>query len=332
MTRRLLIVVLIVVLFALNLFVGAVSIPWTDTLTVLTGGTVDNAAWTYIILDSRLPSAVTALLCGAALAAAGLMLQTTFRNPLAGPGIFGVSSGASLGVALVLLLPAARLSLPALGLSLLTLVGAFVGAIAVLVVILAFAGVVRSNVMLLIIGIMTGYVASSAISLLNFFATDRGVHSYIIWGLGSFGGVTTERLPFFVVVCVLGLLAALLLVKPLNALLLGERYARNLGVNIRAVRMILLAVTGLLTAVTTAYCGPVAFIGLAVPHVARLLLATDDHRRLMPATMLCGSAAALLCNLLCVLPGDGGLLPLNAVTPLLGAPVIVYIIAAKNRN
>lgn len=332
MTRRLLIVVLIVVLFALNLFVGAVSIPWTDTLTVLTGGTVDNAAWTYIILGSRLPSAVTALLCGAALAAAGLMLQTTFRNPLAGPGIFGVSSGASLGVALVLLLPAARLSLPALGLSLLTLVGAFVGAIAVLVVILAFAGVVRSNVMLLIIGIMTGYVASSAISLLNFFATDRGVHSYIIWGLGSFGGVTTERLPFFVVVCVLGLLAALLLVKPLNALLLGERYARNLGVNIRAVRMILLAVTGLLTAVTTAYCGPVAFIGLAVPHVARLLLATDDHRRLLPATMLCGSAAALLCNLLCVLPGDGGLLPLNAVTPLLGAPVIVYIIAAKNRN
>lgn len=332
MTRRLLIVVLIVVLFALNLFVGAVSIPWTDTLTVLTGGSVDNAAWTYIILDSRLPSAVTALLCGAALAAAGLMLQTTFRNPLAGPGIFGVSSGASLGVALVLLLPAARLSLPALGLSLLTLVGAFVGAIAVLVVILAFAGVVRSNVMLLIIGIMTGYVASSAISLLNFFATDRGVHSYIIWGLGSFGGVTTERLPFFVVVCVLGLLAALLLVKPLNALLLGERYARNLGVNIRAVRMILLAVTGLLTAVTTAYCGPVAFIGLAVPHVARLLLATDDHRRLLPATMLCGSAAALLCNLLCVLPGDGGLLPLNAVTPLLGAPVIVYIIAAKNRS
>lgn len=332
MTRRLLIVVLIVVLFALNLFVGAVSIPWTDTLTVLTGGSVDNAAWTYIILCSRLPSAVTALLCGAALAAAGLMLQTTFRNPLAGPGIFGVSSGASLGVALVLLLPAARLSLPALGLSLLTLVGAFVGAIAVLVVILAFAGVVRSNVMLLIIGIMTGYVASSAISLLNFFATDRGVHSYIIWGLGSFGGVTTERLPFFVVVCVLGLLAALLLVKPLNALLLGERYARNLGVNIRAVRMILLAVTGLLTAVTTAYCGPVAFIGLAVPHVARLLLATDDHRRLLPATMLCGSAAALLCNLLCVLPGDGGLLPLNAVTPLLGAPVIVYIIAAKNRS
>lgn len=332
MTRRLLIVVLIVVLFALNLFVGAVSIPWTDTLTVLTGGTVDNVAWTYIILDSRLPSAVTALLCGAALAAAGLILQTTFRNPLAGPGIFGVSSGASLGVALVLLLPAARLSLPALGLSLLTLVGAFVGAIAVLIIILAFAGVVRSNVMLLIIGIMTGYVASSAISLLNFFATDRGVHSYIIWGLGSFGGVTTERLPFFVVVCVLGLLAALLLVKPLNALLLGERYARNLGVNIRAVRIILLAVTGLLTAVTTAYCGPVAFIGLAVPHVARLLLATDDHRRLLPATMLCGSAAALLCNLLCVLPGDGGLLPLNAVTPLLGAPVIVYIIAAKNRS
>lgn len=327
MTRLLLTVPLVVLLFVLNLFVGAVSIPAADVTAILTGGDCDNGAWRYIVLSSRLPAAVTALLCGAALAVSGLLLQTAFRNPLAGPGLFGVSSGASLGVALVMLLPAWSWSLPCVQSSVLPLLAAFVGAMVVLAVILAFAVVVRSHVMLLIIGIMTGYLTSSAISLLNFFATDRGVHSYVIWGLGSFGGVTVERLPLFVVLCLVGLVLSLLLVKPLNVLLLGEHYARNLGVDTRAVRCVLLVVTGLLTAVTTAYCGPVAFIGLAVPHVARLLLVTDDHRRLLPATMLCGSVVALLCHLLCVLPGDRGLLPLNAVTPLLGAPVIIYIIA-----
>lgn len=331
MRRPLCILLLIVLLFALNLFFGAVSIPPADIVTILFGGNTDNQAWQYIVLGSRLPAAVTAMLCGAALAVCGLLLQTAFRNPLAGPGLFGVSSGASLGVALVMLLPAVHASLGAFHSPLLVLLAAFVGAMAVLAVIVAFAAAVRSNIMLLIIGIMTGYLASSAISLLNFFATDQGVHSYIIWGLGSFGGVTASRLPLFALVCVLGLAASLALVKPLNALLLGEQYARNLGVNIRAVRCWLLVVTGVLTAVTTAYCGPVAFIGLAVPHVARLLLVTDNHRRLLPATMLCGAAVGLLCNLLCVLPGSRGMLPLNAVTPLLGAPVIIYIIVRGDR-
>jgi iron complex transport system permease protein len=180
--------------------------------------------------------------------------------------------------------------------------------------------------MLLIIGIMTGYLSSSAISLLNFFATDEGVKSYLVWGMGTFGGVTMNHIPVFVTISLGGLLCSLLLIKPLNALMLGDQYAENLGVSIRQTRNLLLIITGLLTAITTAFCGPVSFIGLAVPHIARLLFQTDNHRVLLPATILCGSAVALLCNIVCFLPGENGIIPLGAVTPLMGAPVIIYVI------
>jgi iron complex transport system permease protein len=186
---------------------------------------------------------------------------------------------------------------------------------------------VRNNVMLLIIGIMIGYIANSVVSLLNFFATDEGVKSYMVWGMGSFGGVPMRQMPLFASLCVCGLVGSLLLVKPLNALLLGERYAENLGVNTQRVRNHLLIVTGLLTAVTTAYCGPIMFIGLAVPHIAHLLFRVADHRILMPGTILCGAVIALLCNVICFLPGEQGVIPLNAVTPVMGAPVIIYILA-----
>lgn len=185
--------------------------------------------------------------------------------------------------------------------------------------------------MLLIAGIMTGYITSSVISLLNFFATAEGVHSYMIWGLGNFGGVTLNQLPLFTSLTLAGLLIALLLVKPLNALLLGPRYAENLGINTRRVRNLLLMATGLLTAVTTSFCGPISFIGLAVPHIARLMLGTSNHNYLMPATLVTGSAVALLCNLICILPGDNGLIPLNAVTPILGAPVIIYVLINQRK-
>ena len=323
-----LITLAVVVLFTLNLFVGAVNIPFGDVVGILTGHSSDHPSWRYIVLDSRLPQAVTALLCGASLAVSGLMLQTAFRNPLAGPGIFGISSGASLGVAVVMLSFGGSIGIGGASLTgfIAVMAAAFVGAMIVLGIILAFAGIVKSNVMLLIVGIMTGYITSAAISLLNFFATEAGVQSYIIWGLGNFGGVTTERLPLFSVVSIAALAASLTLIKPLNALLLGERYAENLGINIRATRNRLLIITGVLTAVTTAFCGPVAFIGLAVPHIARLLLGTDNHNRLMPAAILTGAATALLCNVICSLPADRGMLPLNAVTPLIGAPVIIYVI------
>ncbi len=324
----------IVVLFASNLLLGSVSIPAEDVMRILLGDTNEKASWRFIILESRLPQAITAMFCGASLAVSGLMLQTVFRNPLAGPSVFGINSGAGLGVALVMLFLGGGLSVGSLQFSgfAAVLIAAFFGALTVMAVIFFFSTLVRSHVMLLIIGIMIGYISNSAISLLNFFATDEGVKSYMVWGLGSFGGVSMANMPVFVGVSLFGLLGALLLIKPLNALLLGDRYAENLGVNIVAVRNWLLVVTGLLTAVTTAFCGPVAFIGLAVPHMARLLLTTDNHRQLLPATMLCGAVVALVCNLLCFLPGNGGVIPLNAVTPLIGAPVIIYVILINHES
>ena len=321
----------VMVLFALNLLLGSVSIPAGYVISILLGDETAKASWQFIILESRLPQAITATLCGAALAVSGLMLQTAFRNPLAGPSVFGVNSGAGLGVALVMLFLGGGLSVGSVSITgfAAILLAAFVGAMTVMAIIFFFSTLVRNSVMLLIIGIMIGYISNSAISLLNFFATDEGVKSYMVWGMGSFGGVSMTNMPVFAIVTLAGLFGALLLIKPLNALMLGDRYAENLGVNILRVRNWLLIVTGLLTAITTAFCGPVAFIGLAVPHIARLLLTTDNHRQLLPATLLCGSVVALVCNLICYLPGESGVIPLNAVTPLIGAPVIIYVIARK---
>ena len=327
----LLMLLLIAVLFALSLVVGAVKIPVDEVVSILSGHESQKPSWQYIVLQSRLPQAMTAALCGASLAVSGLMLQTAFRNPLAGPSIFGINSGASLGVALVLLLLGGTVTAGDFSISgfVAVLLAAFVGAMLVMGIILLFSTMVRNNVMLLIIGIMIGYISSSAISLLNFFATDEGVQSYMMWGRGNFGGVTMKQMPAFAGISLLGLAGALMLIKPLNALLLGEQYAENLGINTQRVRNYLLFITGLLSAITTAFCGPVAFIGLAVPHIARLMLGTDNHQLLMPATILTGAAIALLCNIICVLPGDAGIIPLNAVTPVMGAPVIIYVIAKQ---
>ena len=321
----------IVVLFALNIILGAVPIPVGDIIHILRGEEVERESWRYIILQTRLPQAITACLCGGALAASGLLLQTAFRNPLAGPSIFGINSGASLGVALVMLHVGGALSAGSLTISgfMATLLAAFAGAMAVMAVLLLCSTLVRSSVMLLIIGIMIGYISSSAISLLNFFATEEGVHSYMIWALGNFGGVSMQQIPLFALLTAIGLTGTLLLIKPLNALLLGEQYAENLGINTTRLRHWLLAITGLLSAITTAFCGPVGLIGLAVPHIARLMLSTDNHRQLIPATILSGVAVALLCNVICVLPGEQGIIPLNAVTPVVGAPVIIYVILKR---
>ncbi len=328
---------LLIALFLVSLIVGAVDIPVGDVFSIL-GSAVGltsiedgQGVGSYIVLNSRLPQAVTAMFCGASLAVSGLMLQTAFRNPLAGPSIFGINSGASLGVALVMLLLGGSITAGSFSLSgfAAILFAAFVGAMVVMALILFFSTLVKNNVMLLIIGIMIGYLATSAISLLNFFATDAGVQSYMVWGLGNFGGVTINQLPVFVIVSILGLLASVALIKPLNALLLGEQYAENLGINTRRVRFYLLLVTGILTAITTAFCGPVAFIGLAVPHIARMVIGTENHRQLLPSTILMGGIVALVCNIISVLPGDAGIIPLNAVTPLIGAPVIIYVIMRR---
>ena len=326
--------VLTILLVAANLLAGSVDIPAAEVWRILFGQPAGNDAWTFIVWESRLPLCMTALLCGAALASSGLMLQTSFSNPLADPSILGISSGASLGVALVMLAGGGTVAAGAFSFSgfFAAVSGALAGALLVMGIILGLSAMIRSNVMLLIAGIMVGYVTSSAISLLNFFSTAEGVQSYMIWGMGSFGSVSLSQLPAFALIVAQGLLGALLLIKPLNLLLLGDRYAANLGLNVRAVRTILLVVTGLLTAVVTAFCGPVSFIGLAVPHIARFMLGTANHKYLLPFTMLCGGGVTLLCNLLCVLPGDWGVVPLNAVTPFIGAPVIIYVIVSQRKR
>ena len=329
----LILTILILILIAANLLFGSVTIPADAVISTLLGGEVEKASWSFIVWEARVPQAITALLCGAALAGSGLMLQTAFNNPLAGPSILGINSGASLGVALVMLAGGGTIATAGITLSgfFSIVLGAFIGSMVVMGLILFFSILIKSNIMLLITGIMIGYITSSAISLLNFFSTAEGVHSYMIWGMGNFGGVSLEQLPYFALFTSVGLLLAILLIKPLNALLLGTRYAENLGVNIRRTRNLLLIATGILTAVTTAFCGPVSFIGLAVPHIARLMLGTSNHNSLLPVTLLSGSVVALLCNLICILPGESGIIPLNAVTPVLGAPVIIYVIINQRR-
>lgn len=323
-------VLALLLLFAANLLFGSLDIPYGEVLSILTGGECGRDVWRVVVLETRLPQALTALLAGASISVAGLLLQTLFRNPLAGPEVLGVNSGAGLGVALVMLF-AGGMSTFGLGGYFAMLGGAFVGAIFVIMIILLLATFLRNNVFLLIAGVAVGYMTSSAITLLNYFSTAEGVHSYMVWGMGSFGGVTMQQIPFFATVVLLLLMASLVMAKPLNALLLGDAYAVNLGVNVKAVRVVALCVTGLLTAVVTAFCGPVAFIGLAVPHVARMLLRSNNHRHLIPSTIMLGGAVALLCNLACQLPGESGLLPLGAITPLVGAPVIIYVVI-KNRG
>lgn len=323
---------LILAMFLLSLFHGTVVFTPEQVWQVLTGSDNTSTA-AFIIRESRFPQAVTAVLSGASLAVCGLLLQTVFTNPLADPSILGINAGASLGVAVVMLLLGGTLTAASFSLSgfLLILIAALAGSGAIILLLLFFSSVMRSSIMLLIIGIMISYVTSSVISLLNYMSTAEGVHSYIIWGLGNFSGVSTAHLPAFALVVLTGIAGALALAKPLNAMLLGPGYAANLGINIRLTRTLLLLITGILTAVVTAYCGPISFIGLAVPHMARLMLQTTNHRSLLPVTLLTGAALALLCNIICNLPGDAGLIPLNVVTPFFGVPVILYVLIFKRR-
>lgn len=321
---------LLLILFPACLIIGSVNIPFNEVINILIGNDATRKTWEIIVLETRLPMACTAMLAGAALSVAGLLLQTTFDNPLAGPSILGVSTGSSLGVAIVMLALGGSIG-HSLGSYVSVLAGALFGAGIIILTLLAFSSIVKSSIMLLIIGILVSHLASSAISLLNFFSTQEGVHSFVIWGLGNFSGVTFERLPIFASLIIISLGLSLLLVKPLNALLLGARYAENLGVNIRATRNKLLILSGILTAVVTAFCGPIGFIGLIVPHIARLALKSSNHVVLLPATALCGAVIALLCSLISVLPISSGVIPINAITPIIGVPIIIYIILNRKR-
>lgn len=322
------ITVLLVLLFAANIFFGSIDIPFADVWGVMTGNAGEGNMWHTVVMEIRLPQAITALLAGAAISVAGLLLQTIFNNPLAGPEVLGINSGAGLGVALVMLVSQSSAVAVSMGINgyITILVGAFIGALLVMVVILLLSSFLRNRLYLLVAGVAISYLVSSAISVLNYFATSEGVHSFIVWGMGSLGAVSMEYIPYFSVTVVLLLFVAVMMIKPLNVLLLGDAYAANLGINIIGSRIVVLAVAGMLTAVVTAFCGPVPFIGLAVPHIARLVLNSENHRMVLPFSILLGGAMLLLCNLICQLPGESGLMPLGAITPLLGAPVIIYVI------
>lgn len=321
-----------IVLFALNLMIGSVSIPFEEFKKAIF--TSDESTYSAIILDYRLPQAVTALLAGIGLSVSGLLMQTLFRNPLADPSLLGISSGSSLGVALVVLLGTATglsFSTPTLWSTFGITLAAFLGAFAVLLLILALSARLRSMVSLVLVGIMIAYIAGSVTDILKFFSQKEGLHSFIIWGLGSFSNVGKEQLPFFAIAVVIGTVGAFLLFKTLNLLLLGERYAENLGVNIKRSSMLIILVSGFLTALITAFCGPIAFLGLAVPHIARFLFRSSDHKLLIPATAFIGMDLALFCNLIARLPSFEGNLPINSVTALVGAPIVLWVIFHRQR-
>lgn len=316
----------------LNLAIGSVSIPSAVFFHLFDANIKENeTVWRHIIYESRLPQTITAILAGSSLGLAGLQMQTLFRNPLAGPSILGISSGASLGVALVTL--GSGIGGVFIGRNLLSGIGihlaAFIGAFLVLFIVLMAAKKVRNNASLLIIGIMVGYAVSSIIGLLNFVGQQGEVHAFVIWGLGSFSNVQNSQLGLFVALIFPALILSTLLMKPMNAMLLGDAYARNLGVNLKQIRWQLILLSGFLTAIITAYTGPIAFIGLATPHLARLLFKTSDHKRLIPAVLLIGVVVALACNLLARMPFFQDVLPINVITSLFGAPLVIYLIVKR---
>ena len=312
------IVTAIFVLIFLNLVLGSVSIPLQSVWHIIWNSGNEPITWQNIIWKSRLPQALTALVAGAGLSISGLQMQTVFRNPLAGPSVLGISSGASMGVAFVVLLSGS--------------LGGVIGSLSVMALIVYVSQKVKGNVTLLIIGVMIGYVANAVIGVLKFFSVEEDIRAYVIWGLGSFARVSGNQMTLFVILMTILIPLSFLLIKTMNLMLLGDSYARNLGLNIKRARLLVITSAGVLTAIVTAYCGPIIFLGLAVPHLCRAIFQTSDHRILMPAVLFAGAALALICNLIARMPGFEGALPVNSVTALVGAPVVASVLFRKRKN
>lgn len=326
----------IMIFFLLNLFLGTISIPVSSIFNILLNRDTESEIWKNIIWKSRFPQTITALAAGAGLSISGLQMQTVFRNPLAGPSELGISSGASLGVALMILLSG---SIGGIIVSKTGFMGevaisaaAIIGAMAVMLLIIAISQRIRGNVILLIIGVMIGYIANAIIGVLKFFSNDEDIRAYVIWGLGSFAKVSSEQAYTFFIIMLILIPISFLLIKTLNLMLLGDGYARNLGLNIKQARLYTIISSCLLTAIVTAYCGPIIFLGLAVPHLCRSIFRTSDHRVLMPAVTLSGASLALLCSLIARMPGFEGALPINSVTALIGAPIVISVLFGKRKN
>ncbi len=329
--------ILIIVAFVLNLSLGTIAIPFRDVVDILLGhDTGGSEIWRNIVWKSRYPQTITALVAGAGLSISGLLMQTVFRNPLAGPSELGISSGASLGVATLVLLSGSisQRALIRMGFvgEMAVSVAALLGALAVMGIIMIMSEKVKGNVVLLIMGVMIGYIANAIIGVLKFFSNDEDVRSYVVWGLGSFSKVSGDRVTTFVLLMLVLIPLSFPLIKTLNLLLLGENYARSLGLNYKRARHRVIFCSCLLTAIVTAYCGPIVFIGLAVPHLCRTIFATSNHRILMPAVTLVGALLALICSVIARMPGFEGALPINSVTALIGAPIVIWVLFSRRRG
>ncbi len=320
----------IIGLFVLNISLGSIHIPFDQIISVLIGGEADKASWANIILNFRLPKALSAIAVGAGLAISGLQMQTLFRNPLAGPFVLGISSGASLGVALLLL---AGISVAGIGFvsfnGWLVVLAASAGSAMVLLLVMTVSIRVQDSMTLLIVGLMFGSLTGAIVSILQYFSTGEEVQVYLFWTFGSLGGLNWDEVFILLSILALGVLLSIFLIKPLNALLLSENYARSLGLNVKQARLLIILSTSLLAGSITAFCGPIAFIGLAVPHLTRLLFNTSDHKVLIPSVAMTGAIVMLICDMVAQLPGSDMILPINAITSLLGAPVVIWIIMRR---
>ena len=325
--------VLLIALFAMNISLGSVSIPFKDIIHTLLGDTSAKESWQTIILNFRLPKAITALLVGSGLSVAGLLMQTLFRNPLAGPFVLGISSGASLGVALLILGSSlfggfflanstSNWSFP---------IAASLGAFFVLSAVIIAANRVRNTMSILIIGLMFGSLTSAVISVLAYFSEAAQIQQFLFWSFGSLGNLSWNELLIFIVIYSIGMLATIAVIKPLNSFLLGENYAKSLGINVKKNRNIILLITSVLTGVITAFAGPIAFIGLAVPHIARMVFSTSNHKTLIPAVVILGAIIMLICDAIAQLPTSEFTLPINAITSLFGAPIVIWLLIRKKK-
>ncbi|MGB5821504.1 MAG: iron ABC transporter permease [Saonia sp.] len=332
-SRFLFLILILILCFGINISLGSVSIPLKETFNSIFGSTPENNSWNYIIWNYRIPKAFTAIFVGSGLSLSGLLMQTLFRNPLAGPFVLGISSGASLGAALLIMGSSLFSGLLSLGmvndfsLALASSIGSFLVLLAVMVV----ASKIKDTMALLIIGLMFGSITAAIVSVLSYFTDAEKLQQYIYWSFGSVGNLSWQQLLLLSGIILVGILLSMITIKSLNAFLLGENYAQSLGVNIRKSRLIIIVATGLLAGGVTAFAGPIAFIGLAVPHLTRQIFNTTDHRILVPAVLIYGAILLLLCDTLAQLPTSVYILPINAITSIIGAPVVIWLLVRKRK-
>ncbi len=329
----LLLVVALCICFLINISLGSVLIPLEETLNALQGKPTLTESWYYIIWNYRIPKGFTAILVGGGLALSGLVMQTLFRNPLAGPFVLGISSGASLGAAVLIMGTSLFSSMLVwefandISMALAASIGSFL----VLLVVMTVASKIKDTMALLIIGLMFGSITAAIVSVLSYFSDAERLQQFIFWSFGSVGNLTWQQLALLFALVFIGIILCILSIKPLNTLLLGERYAQSMGINIKKSRYIVILATGLLAGSVTAFAGPIAFVGLAVPHLARQIFNTSNHKALGPAVLICGAILMLLCDILAQLPGSAKVLPINAITSILGAPVVIWLLVRKRK-